>query len=205
MKILTLKNNTIEYARATAYISKCGRRYYNVKHGSVGEDLWEYRMELDSRYYKDLTADSIILDSDMYVIKPVRDKNRTIVRDSLYNPIYTIAESSMCADRKGIILLASSPFGDNYVVTNFNTDESKNITLLAIGTFSIKHMYVDFAGFDVPFKIPAPVFEITDTATVYWTGNSDTNEEVTLAQTIHLHDDMLPTVETKYVTSKIRY
>ncbi len=165
MRVLKLTGNIKSPAIAAATKFKnSDKMYYTLHIGSIGKDLWCYKIGLDFRHFKPQNSTDILtLSDDNYFIKPIF-KNNTIVKDALGNDMYVITIDHMDNHKNDILLLWEIPNKYNYNNIEYKLDGL--ITELAIGyTGKIRSSLIS--------KTPAPVLEITGDCEFSWTAEDD--------------------------------
>ena len=165
MKVLKLTGNLIETAKATATKFKNSDKFYfTLHHGSIGTDLWCYKLGLDYRYFKpNSSSDSLKLSNNEYFIKPVY-RDSKIVKDKFGNPMYTLTVDYMDNHKNDVLLLWEIPNKYNYTNIEYKIDGLA--TEIAKG-------YTGKVRAEVIGKTPAPILEITGDVILSFTAEND--------------------------------
>lgn len=161
MRIIKLTGINSSPAIATVHRNhKSDNMYFNIKHGSQGENLWVYSCELNkSHFAPSALADELKLDNDNYVIIPVK-KNGSVVKDKKDNTLYMITIDHNQNHKQDMLIFWEIP-NVNY------TEVTYKITGMAN---DIGHGWSGKERGEICFKSPAPVIEIYGNATLEWSG-----------------------------------
>ena len=167
MKVIKLTGNIIEPAVATATkFRNSNKIYYTLYNGSIGKDLWCYKIGLDYRHFKpEDSSDILKLTDDNYFLRPVYNSGE-VVKDKLDNTMYVLTIDHMDNHKKDVLLLWEIPNRFNYRNIEYKIDGVA--TELAIG-------YTGKVRSEVICKTPSPVLEITGDVTLSWTAEDDDN------------------------------
>jgi len=165
MRILKLTGNIISPAIAAATKFKnSDKMYYTLHIGSIGKDLWCYKIGLDFRHFKPKdSTDILTLSGSNHFIKPIF-KNNEIIKDAMGNDMYVITIDHMDNHKNDILLLWEIPNKYNY--TNIQYKLEGFVSELAIG-------YTGKVRSSLISKTPAPVLEITGDCSFSWSAEDD--------------------------------
>lgn len=175
MKVLRLNNVSVKPAIAKVFVSKNNDLYYNIKHGTRGDGLWEYSCGLRKVTFTPETPDDeYILKGNNYVLNPVKIETNYLT-DGKNNNVYNIATDESDVHKSDVILFWDIP-NKNYINVTYTMDGlcvkiAEGITGRTRGS--------------TLFSSPAPVIEILGDCTLKWTGNQEDGSE--LSQTIKYH------------------
>lgn len=165
MKVMKLTGNIIEQATVTASkLKHKDKTYYTLLHGTVGDDLWCYKMGLDYRYFKpESPSDILTLSDNNYFIKPVYS-NGDLVKDIKGNTQYVLTIDYMDNHKNDILVLWEIPNKYNY--TNIKYNIHGHGSELALG-------YTGKIRSEVKVKTPAPILEVTGDVELKWSAEDD--------------------------------
>jgi len=165
LKVIKLTGILIEPAVASATKFKNSDKvYYTLYNGSIGKDLWCYKIGLDYRYFKpENDSDVLKLTDNNYFLRPVY-KDNEIVKDRLGNPMYALTIDHMDNHKNDVLLLWEIPNRYNYSNIKYKIDGIA--TELAIG-------YTGKVRSEVIYKTPSPIIEITGDVILSWTAEDD--------------------------------
>lgn len=159
MKILKLTGTDIGPATAIVYKNKKTEvSYFNIKHGSNGENLWTYRFGLSKTYFSPESEDEILaLTEDNYVIKPIK-KDKLELKDGKGNIKYAVTKDHMENHRKDVVLFWEIP-NKNY--TDVTYEISGKCIELGKGISGKERENISYIS-------PAPVLEIIGDVVLVW-------------------------------------
>lgn len=161
MKIMKLTSMTIAAAVAVVHANKSkNRRYFNIRHGSSGKDLWVYVCGLDVNYFSPKnTSDALTLDADNYILTPVI-RRKEPVKDIKDNVIYNITIDNMIHHKKDYLVFWEIPNKNYTTVTYTINGKCSEIGKGITGKERNDKIY----------SSPAPVLEIYGSCSLYWEG-----------------------------------
>jgi len=167
MKIVRLTATGVEPVKAQAYYNnKKDTLYFNIKHGSVGENFgyWLGRISPKIKQPDDI-SDILVLDMNNYVFVPKRTETG-VLKDKLGNTVYSIGIDFSSLHQRDIVIFWEIP-NRNYSNVKFKTSGECEV----IGTG-----YNGKDRGDIVYKSPAPIIEVVGNCELSWSGvDSDGN------------------------------
>lgn len=82
-------------------IEKNNRKYYNIFHGDP--DSWVYRCSVDKRMC-DIKEDKILLNNDNYILREIRDVDKSLIKDAKGNVYYVVSKDNDTTHRDDLLL-----------------------------------------------------------------------------------------------------
>lgn len=165
-KLTSLKVSTVE---AVAIQDKRTENlYFNIKHGSIGKELFMWWCGLAKKHFSPATADEkLALTGDEYILRPVRVGGE-LQYNKLNNLNYVLTLDAMEYHKTDVILFWEIP-NKNYTDVSYTIDGDHNV----IGTGTIGR---ERSG--KLYTSPAPIIELYSSATLTWTGKTSNGEKV---------------------------
>lgn len=161
-------------AVARRFVSKvvnADKMVYTLAIGSPGTNLWLYYMTIGKSILKNIegTPEEIVLDKNSYIIRPIRDANKNIIKDKKGNVRYRIEEDVNATYKNDMILFVELP-NRNYVDIQHKLEGS--VTLLAEAWAGKERQ-------DTTFRSPALALEVTGDFKLVYTAKDQNGNVVT--------------------------
>lgn len=162
MKIGKLTTKALFTVKPTIY-SKKNNRYFNIRHGSVGDGLHTYTIGIDKYMHKpELGEEAPELTNDDYTLIPIYN-GREQVKDSKDQYMYYLSRDDVDEHKSDYIILWEIP---NKFYREIKYEIIGNVKVLGEGTIGKYRDGIDFIS-------PAPVLEIYGPCELSWTAIRD--------------------------------
>ena len=134
--------------------------YYNIHHGSKDPGFHNYVINMEAKEFiaNNTSKDSLPLNADTYILKPVYEKS-ILCKDRIGNTKYCLSVDNNMSHIKDIIIFLEIP--------NFNYTDVK--FRIVSGDCSYLGMGINGKNRDgVLYKSPAPIIETSGNFTIEW-------------------------------------